>query len=66
VEGKRELAMRRLRTDCGRETDSLYIAMIYIGRMRSTNEQTNRKISFVVSLARSTLSGMLMASAEEG
>jgi hypothetical protein len=33
AEGKGELAMSRLRADCGRETDSLCIAIIYIDRI---------------------------------
>jgi hypothetical protein len=34
AEGKGELATSRLRMDCGLETDSVYIAMVSIGRMR--------------------------------
>jgi hypothetical protein len=44
AEGKGELETSRLRADSGQETDSVYFAMIYIGRMRTMIKQKNEVI----------------------
>jgi hypothetical protein len=44
AEGKGEHATSRLRADSGQETDSVYFAMIYIGRMRTMIKQKIEEI----------------------